>query len=144
MWQDAERRRQLESIRKLRDGWDGADAASVSAETIVHCEALLTQLSTLGLEPDFITPTPAGTVDFEWERFLGRASLEIGEGNFGFYTSPRIGHPIMLGGLIEDMDAEEIDHALQTIASGSLSPVASGEHMDMGVPYWDAESSSVR
>jgi hypothetical protein len=65
--------------------------------------------------PDCIAATTAGTLVFEWEGFLGGASLEIGLRTFSFYTSPKGNKPFFYGGPIEELNAEQLDFAVGTI-----------------------------
>lgn len=115
IWEQAARENHLTDISTLPDDWDGCGAVAVSYEAIAHSRIFLDALNINDNLPDLILPNAAGTVLFEWEELLGSAHLEIGKSTFGFYTSPKIGESIMLGGPIEVLDAKQIRDALATI-----------------------------
>jgi hypothetical protein len=141
VWREAVRDAQITEIASLPDDWNGSGAAAVDALTITHARSLLAQLSLRSAEPDFIAPTTAGTIAFEWERPLGEAYLELGRDNFGFYTAPRQADPVMYSGSIEELDGGEIFFALAAITSGLVPHSLADRDVALGIATWDEESS---
>jgi hypothetical protein len=141
LWREAVRDAQITQIASLPDDWDGSGAAAVDALTIAHARSLLAQLLLRSAEPDFIAPTNAGTITFEWERPLGEAHLEIGRDNFGFYTAPRQAAPVLLSGSVEELDGGEIFFALAAITSGLIPHSLADRDVALGIAIWDEEGS---
>jgi hypothetical protein len=117
-WHVVSLNEQLGVLSRLADDWDGYGAAAIEPRAIYHARMLLPHLQ---IPPDCLLPSVAGTVLVEWEGMLGRASLELGGDNFGFYTSPSAGDPILLGGPMPELDVGEIDFAVATVA-GKIVP----------------------
>jgi hypothetical protein len=104
--------RNLHSIGDLDDNWDGYGAARVHASTVVLANVLIEMLEH---GPDCVAASVTGTIVFEWEGPLGSANLELGKETYSFYTSPHIGRPIFLGGVLTTLNAQQIDYALGTV-----------------------------
>ena len=120
-WEHAAREDELTEIARLPDNWDGCGATAVTDDAIAHAQALLAALDATGDAPDLISPSPAGTVLFEWESSLGTAHLEIGRSTFGFYTSPTMGNAMLYGGGIGGLNAKKIRVAVTTILPRSTT-----------------------
>jgi len=121
---------QLMQISRLTDGWDGYGAAGIDFKAVAHARNILPLLHA---SPDHILPGVAGTVLVEWERSLGRASLEIGQDTFSFYTSPTVGDPILLGGTIQGLDVGDINFALATITGNVVPQSLESRNWHVGV-----------
>jgi hypothetical protein len=92
----------IEELAALPENWDGYGALGISAETTLNAlkalDAFLDDVPT----PE-ITPSPNGTLSFEWESPRGVAHLEIGRTRFSFYIKPLIGDPIITDGRVEQL-----------------------------------------
>ena len=77
---------------KLAENWDGHGASAPNHKTLVNARKFIMEsiakedvlLETL--EPDNITPTPYGTIVFDWEVDKNIVSVEIGDTKIGFFT----------------------------------------------------------
>lgn len=96
----------IDSIKGLRDNWDGFGAAAVSDPIPNVARRLVSSL------PDHI-PTPAvsanpnGTISLEWQNDVGRAHLEIGAANFSCYVRRLHGKTIYHDGSVNEIDASK-------------------------------------
>jgi hypothetical protein len=120
-WADAAQEQILRDISALPNDWDASGASSISPIAISNARSILQQLQSLNCAPDYIIPTSSGTLQFDWERQLGTAHLEIGNTTFGFYTAPGAGESILDDGLFEALNAEEIRFAVASIDAGSAA-----------------------
>lgn len=118
LWQKNSVVNQVRDISHLTDDWDGYGGASVEKNAISIAMFLLESLSEY---PNDTLPSTAGTLLFKWDEPRGKASLELGRETFSFYASPKAGKPIFLGGKMQEIDAQDINAALATIA-GHLKP----------------------
>jgi hypothetical protein len=131
VWIDAAQEQILREISALPNDWDASGASRISPAAIENARVILQQLQSRNCAPDFIVPTSSGTVQFDWERLLGTAHLEIGNTTFGFYTAPRSGESILDDGSFEALNAEEIRFAVASIDAGSSALSLA----DWGRPY---------
>lgn len=92
----------IEELAALPENWDGYGALRISAETTRNALKALDILRKDVPMPD-ITPSPNGTLSFEWESPKGAAHLEIGRTRFSFYIKPVVGDPILDDGRVEQL-----------------------------------------
>lgn len=136
IWSRKAREDLLNTISQLRENWDGYGAIAIEEPAITNAQRFLARFEELGFSPQFIFPSSAGTINFEWESVFGSAHMEIGNSTFGFYTSPVAGESIMDGGLFEGLNANKIGFALAGInSSHNAHSVASG-NSDFGFEGW--------
>ncbi|WP_027793370.1 hypothetical protein [Paraburkholderia acidipaludis] len=117
MWYEASLDEQLSDVKALGEDWDGHGAASIDVAIVNNAKSLLMLLRN---PPDYLLPSVSGTILIEWEGLLGRASLEIGIDTFGFYTAPKVGKSIFLGGSIRGLELGDIDFAVSTIVGSAV------------------------
>lgn len=132
-WQEMAQELLIRQIAELRDGWDGGSAHGVASRAIANASATLASLRLLNCPPDLISPSSSGTVEFEWQRGLGSAHLELGNSTFGFYTEPSVGEPIMEGGSVEVLNVEKIRDALATVEASPAAPSVADWNRSLGV-----------
>lgn len=124
-WEAATLEDEIRQIGQMTDGWDGYGAAGIESSAIAHAVYLLPLLS---LRPSYAAPCSAGTILLEWENNLGRASLELGRDTFSFYSAPHAGEPVFLGGLMRDLDADDLNFALATLAGSRIARSMEDRH----------------
>jgi hypothetical protein len=117
-WQRSSWDDELHAIKDLTNDWDGYGASLVDRNAIALASSLLQRLQTI---PTHILPTPTGTLLLEWESIFGRASLELGKSRFGFYAAPTYATALYRDGVIDELDVNELEHAL-TFIDGSVAP----------------------
>ncbi len=129
-WYAASLKDQLRELSKLDDNWDGYGAAKIEARAVAHAQFVLPSLD---ISPDHLLPSVAGTILIEWENMLGRASLELGIETFSFYTSPAVGAPILLGGTMQELNVEDINYAVATIAGKAIPQSLEGNNWRVSI-----------
>lgn len=72
---DPEKR--LEMFQTFENGWDGYDAPPISEDIITKAIALLCKLPSM----PFVSASPSGTIQLEWENAGGYLEIEIGTGD---------------------------------------------------------------
>jgi hypothetical protein len=120
VWQRAAQEKLIREIAELEDGWDGHSGTAINQRVIYNARFLLGVFTARALGPDFILPSTSGTVTFEWERDGGSAVLEIGKSTYGFYTTPASGKAILIDGLFEAFDGEQLWKAVASISEKSV------------------------
>jgi hypothetical protein len=83
--------------------WDGYGALPISVEAKDNALKAIESLLPVAPTPE-ISPNPNGTLSFEWETGEGKAHMEIGQTQYSFYVSPRVGVPILFEGLAGDVN----------------------------------------
>jgi hypothetical protein len=79
----------LWSLAKLKENWDGYGASPINQNAILNSISFLDLIPTSFnkmIDEDTITPTPYGTIVFDWENDKGILSVEIGNTTMGFFT----------------------------------------------------------
>lgn len=117
-WQSSSLQDQLNALQNLPENWDSYGAARIDDRALTTARATL---DLLRIPPDQIEPSASGTVLYEWAFTLGKASLEFGAENFGFYAAPKVGDPIYLAGSSQELNADDINRAVETLAGGRVS-----------------------
>ena len=81
--------KKIEYISNLKQNWDGFGADTPSESVIFNSLKLLNKVPELvksNLTKDDITPTPYGTIVFDFHNNLETISIEIGDKQIGFFT----------------------------------------------------------
>jgi len=79
-------------FEKLAENWDGNGASTPNHQTLVNARKFIVEsiakedILLENLEVDNITPTPYGTIVFDWEIDKNIVSVEIGDTEIGFFT----------------------------------------------------------
>lgn len=128
-WQEAVRLAQLDAFAALTDDWDGFGAAAPQPRTVANAKRLLIESASYQVQPSFVSPSSAGTVLFIWEGPEGEGHLEIGEEDFGFYTSPVIGDSIMKSGDIGDLSGEQLTILMASVLSKGVPHAVVDTHV---------------
>ena len=77
---------------KLTENWDGHGAAMPNRQTLANARKFINELIAKedvlleNLDIENITPTPYGTIVFDWEIDKNIVSVEIGDTKIGFFT----------------------------------------------------------
>lgn len=94
---------ELKSVVKgflsLGDNWDGYGATPLDIQVVINAARLIDALPdsvVTDLTKQSITPTPYGTIVFDWESGNELVSLEIGKTQIGFYSQFADGNNIEL------------------------------------------------
>jgi hypothetical protein len=99
-------RNTIEELGDLQDDWDGYGAASISRE--VRDNALhfikVIEAAPFGMQAPEISPTPTGTISFEWVTPHAKAFLEIGNTRYSGFVQTHQQEPAYLQGRTESMD----------------------------------------
>ncbi len=126
LWPLAAQKDLITQIAELPDDWDGYGAIAVASAAISNSRTMLGFLASSGNQPNFISPSSGGTIEFDWETTFGSACMEIGNSTYSFYTDPFTGHSAMCGGQIEELDAETILLALSRITASAIPHSVAG------------------
>ena len=80
-------RESINELGSLQDNWDGYGAASISDQARRHALLFIDMIEAApsGVPIPEVSPTPSGTVAFEWETHDGQAYLEIGNTRYSGY-----------------------------------------------------------
>jgi hypothetical protein len=81
--------KKIEYISNLKQNWDGFGADTPSKSAIFNSLKFLTKVPEIvksNLSKDDITPTPYGTIVFDFYNNLDTISIEIGDKQIGFFT----------------------------------------------------------
>lgn len=100
--------------------WDGYGSLAIRPETKANAIEGIQNVLLEAPVPE-VSPSPNGTLSFEWETKDGAAHLEVGQTMFSFYVKPRIGEPIFFGG-----PANQINRLHGSLIANLLFPSASG------------------
>lgn len=73
--------RELREIAQLEDNWDGYGAAGVSQRVHLNARKIVQPAVDHGLVPD-VSPTTAGTVEFDWQVGSIQVSIEVGSRDY--------------------------------------------------------------
>jgi hypothetical protein len=96
----------VEELGDLQDDWDGYGAASISRE--VRDNALhfikVIEAAPFGMQAPEISPTPTGTISFEWVTPHTKAFLEIGNTRYSGFVQTHQQEPAYLLGRTESID----------------------------------------
>jgi hypothetical protein len=104
-------RKSIDAFRTLRENWDGYGAAAISPIACDNARYFidLIEAAPFGLPAPELSPTPAGTISFEWEGSHAEAYLEIGNTRYsGFIKIDYEQEPAFLQGYVECMDHQII------------------------------------
>lgn len=80
-------RESINELGSLQDNWDGYGASSISDQARRHALLFIDMIEAApsGVPIPDVSPTPSGTVAFEWETHDGQAYLEIGNTRYSGY-----------------------------------------------------------
>jgi len=124
---DLEILKRLNSISQLRQNWDGYNAVAPEYSVIHNSLAFLRNLPApikYGLRQDDLTPTPYGTIVFDFICDSETVSVEIGEKLIGFYTEFINGNDISLESKFYNQDAipPELMEVFERLYKTNISP----------------------
>lgn len=99
--------------------WDGYGSLAIRPETKANAIEGIQSVLLEAPVPE-VSPSPNGTLSFEWETKGGAAHLEVGQTMFSFYVKPRTGEPILFSG-----PANQINRLHGSLIANLLFPSAS-------------------
>jgi hypothetical protein len=119
-------RQTIDAFRTLSENWDGYGAAAISPMACDNARYFidLIEAAPFGLPVPELSPTPAGTISFEWEGSHAEAYLEIGNTRYsGFIKIDHEQEPAFLQGYVECM-GQKIIRFIQTAIAEPLTTSA--------------------
>ncbi|HTV46162.1 MAG TPA: hypothetical protein VMF05_12680 [Stellaceae bacterium] len=110
----------IDQFATLNANWDGYGASPIAEparENARHFVDMI-EATPFGLPAPDVSPTPAGTISFEWEAPHAEAYLEIGNTRYsGFIKFDQEQQPFLLQGHADSMD-QQIVTLIQTAIAG--------------------------
>jgi|SRR5271157_2016603 len=89
----------LQEFATLKQDWDGYGASPISDAARVHARSLIDMIEAAPGAPPIpeISPTPSGTISFEWETQGAYAYLEIGSTRYSGFIKTEQGPTLFQG-----------------------------------------------
>ena len=122
--EDAKAARQsVENLRTLEDNWDGYGGSSVSPQARQHALRFIDMIEAAPGRLPFpeISPTPSGTIAFEWEAHETVVYVEIGNTRYSGYIRLDRQQPTFLQGQADYLD-QQIVAAIQRAIVTPVTP----------------------
>ena len=116
----------VKELAALNENWDGYGASAISQQTLDNALRFIDTIEAAphGLPAPEISPTPNGTISFEWEAPHTEAYLEIGNTRYSGFITTDGQQSAFLEGRSDSMD-QQIVAVLQSAMSLTASHPAS-------------------
>jgi hypothetical protein len=96
-------RESINELGSLQDNWDGYGASPISDQARRHASLFIDMIEAApsGVPIPEVSPTPSGTIAFEWETHDGQAYLEIGNTRYSGYIKLDRQAPTFIHGQVD-------------------------------------------
>jgi hypothetical protein len=120
-------RQTLRDLAELRDNWDGYGGFAISAKANEMARNFLNEIEAApnSLPVPEISPTPSGTISFEWEIQDTNVYIEIGNTRYSGFIKVDRHDPILLQGPAESLGHQVVAeiHSITSPHQGISAPI---------------------